>query len=76
MAQKILTVRYGGDEHRVSVESTTTIGEIIANPNTRAVLGYGDNVRALVNGIEQSNATQISYAEELVLETKANEKAS
>lgn len=75
MAQKILTVRYGGDEHRVSVEPATTIGEIVANPNTRAVLGYGDNVRALVNGIEQPSSTQISLADELVLETKANEKA-
>lgn len=75
MSQKILTVRYGGDEHRVVVEPTTTIGEIVANPNTRAVLGYGDNVRALVNGIEQPGSTQISLADELVLETKANEKA-
>ena len=75
MAQKILTVRYGGDDHRVSVEPTTTIGEIVANPNTQAVLGYGDNVRALVNGIEQPSSTQISLADELVLETKANEKA-
>ena len=47
----------------------------MANPNTRAVLGYGDNVRALVNGIEQPSSTQISLADELVLETKANEKA-
>lgn len=76
MSQKIVTVRYGGDEQRVWVDTTTTIGQIIANPNTRAVLGYGDNVRALVNGIEQSSTIKIGTAEELVLETKANEKAS
>jgi hypothetical protein len=76
MAQHTLVVRYGGDEHRVIVEPTTTIGEIIANPNTRAILGYGDNVRALVHGIEQPTTTQICSADELVLETKANEKAS
>lgn len=76
MSQQILTVRYGGDEHRVTVEPTTTIGEIVGNSNTKVILGFGDNVRALVHGIEQSMNAQIGSVEELVIETKANEKAS
>lgn len=72
----ILTVSYGGDTHRVSVDTTTTIAEIVRNSNTKAVLGYGDNVKALISGVEQPLGNQIGSASELVLETKANEKAN
>ena len=72
----ILKVTYGGDTHLLTVEPHTTIGQIVNDPSTKAVLGYGDNVRALVHGIEQPLATQISGVTELTLETRANEKAS
>jgi hypothetical protein len=74
--QQVLTVRYGGDQHPVVVEPTTTIGTIVDTMSTKVILGYGDNVRALVHGIEQSMNAQIGHVEELVIETKANEKAS
>ena len=76
MAQSILTVRYGGDEHRVSVDSSAPISDIVRNSSTKAVLGYGDNVKALVHGVEQPLSNQIGSASELVLETRANEKAN
>lgn len=72
----IITIKYGGDQHRTAVEPTATIGSIISNPSLKAVLGYGDNVKALVHGVDQSMSTSIGNATELVLETKANEKAN
>ena len=72
----ILKVTYGGDTHLLTVEPFTTIGQIVNDPSTKAVLGYGDNVRALVHSIEQPLTAQIGTVSELTLETRANEKAS
>lgn len=75
MSNQVITVNYGADSHRVYVDSENTIHQIIANPTTKAILGYGDNVKALVYGVEQSGDTKIGSVTELTLETKANSKA-
>ncbi len=69
-------VQYGLDSHDKTVSTTPTIGDVVADPNLRAVLGYGDNVRVLINGVEQSNASLVPDGCTLVLETRANQKAS
>lgn len=69
-------VQYGLDNHSKTTAIAPTIGQVVADPNLRAVLGYGDNVRALVNGVEQSHDTLVPDGCTLVLETRANQKAN
>ncbi len=69
------TVSYGLDQHTKTVSNNPTVGDVISDPNLRAVLGYGDNVRALVNGVEMSTNTTVPDGCTLVLETRANQKA-
>lgn len=69
-----VTVHYGADSFSHTFSGTTTVGAIVGNSTVKAVLGYGDNVKALVGGVEQSHDTQISGGS-LTIETKANSKA-
>ncbi len=72
---KNITVKYGSDVRTVTVPYSTTVGQIIADPTTRVVLGYGDNVKALVGGVEQPGDSVPSDGSTIVLETRANSKA-
>ncbi len=73
---KNITIKYGSDTRTVTVDDNITIGEMIANPTTKAVLGYGDNVRSLVSGVEQPNGACPGDNTMVVLETRANSKAN
>lgn len=68
-------VQYGLDSHTKNVSVAPTVSQVISDPNLRVVLGYGDNVRALIHGIEQSADTVVPDGCTLVLETRANSKA-
>lgn len=70
-----ITVKYGVDETSKSFINSPTIQQVIDSPALRAELGYGDNVRALVNGVEQSATATLSDGCEVLLETRANQKA-
>lgn len=72
---KTITVNYGADSHRVLTSDNDTIQAVVSNPSTKAILGYGDNVKALVNGVEQSLDAKLAGVDEITLETKANSKA-
>lgn len=72
---KKITVRYGSDSRPVTVSSGATVGAIIADNSTRLILGYGDNVKALINGVEMSGDTVPSDGDEITIETRANQKA-
>ncbi len=69
------TVRYGMDSHTKNVTTAPTIGQVKDDVNLRAVLGYGDNVRATINGVEQSENTVVPDGCTVVFETRANTKA-
>jgi hypothetical protein len=73
---KKVIVRYGIDTTEVTVGATATVGSIINNPSTKIILGYGDNVKALVGGVEQDSSAQVADGMEIVLETRANSKAT
>ncbi len=73
-----MTVRivYGIESQDREYITPPTIGQIKSDPVLRAVLGHGDNVRALVHGVEQPDtaiAPDVSMGE-VLLETKANSK--
>lgn len=72
---KTVTVRYGGQSHKVTVNDSHTIAQIIADPTAKAICGYGDNVKPLVQGVEQSSDNIPSDGCVVTLETRMNSKA-
>ena len=72
---KTITVQYGVDQLTTQVESGFTFGELQESDTIKLRLGFGDNTKALVNGIEQGRATAIPDGATVRLETAANTKA-
>ena len=72
---KTITVKYGVDSVTKQVESDFTFGDLQESDAFKAALGFGDNTKALVDGIEQNRATNIPEGATVRLETAANTKA-
>lgn len=70
-----IMVRFGTDEVHRSYPQGVTISQVLNDRELRVTLGYGDNVRALVAGVEQSPGAAVPDGATLVIETKANSKA-
>ena len=51
-----------------------TIGGVLSDRELKAVLGWGDNVRALIQGVEQPNTAVVPDDVTIVVETRANSK--
>lgn len=72
-----ITVKYGIDQINKHVETeNVTISQLVDDYTIRAALGYGDNVRALINGVEQPGHAQVPDGATIVIETRANSKAT
>ena len=72
---KKITVQYGVDSISKQVESGFTFGDLQASDSFQGALGFGDNTKALVDGIEQARGTVIPDGTTVRLETAANTKA-
>jgi hypothetical protein len=72
---KTITVKYGVDSVTKQVDESFTFGDLQDSDPIKAALGYGDNVKALVEGIEQDKGTIIPAGSSVRLETAANTKA-
>lgn len=72
---KKITVEYGVDSCTKQVESGFTIGDLQESDAIKAALGFGDNTKALINGVEQNRQTVIPDGATVRLETAANTKA-
>ena len=72
---KTITVKYGVDSITKQVEDGFTFGDLKESDPIKAALGYGDNVKTLVDGIEQDADTVIPAGASVRLETAANTKA-
>jgi hypothetical protein len=70
-----INIRYGIETVTKTVEAGTTIGQLKADVNLRAVLGYGDNSKALINGVEMTNDVVVPAGGTVVFETACNTKA-
>jgi hypothetical protein len=70
-----ITVKYGIESVTKTYDNAPTVGSVLGSASVKAELGYGDNVRALVNGVEQSNSAVLTDGVVLQIETKANSKA-
>ena len=73
---KKIIMKYGVDTHEVTVTENATVGSVLRNASNKVILGYGDNVKALVHGVEQPEDAQLSDGLTLVIETRANSKAT
>ena len=72
---KNITVKYGVDSVTKQVEEDFTFGNLQENDSFKAALGFGDNTKALVEGIEQNRSTIIPAGATVRRETAANTKA-
>ncbi|MGZ5516519.1 MAG: hypothetical protein ACXWJX_02375 [Limisphaerales bacterium] len=72
---KTINVKYGIDSITKQVEDGLTFGDVQDNDSFKAALGFGDNTKALLNGIEQDRSTVIPDGATVRLETAANTKA-
>jgi hypothetical protein len=72
---KKIIVEYGVDSINKQVERVFTIGDLQENDSIKAALGFGDNTKALINGIEQNRDTVIPDGATVRIETAANTKA-
>jgi hypothetical protein len=72
---KKITVEYGVDSINKQVGSGFTIGDLQEDDAIKGALGYGDNTKALINGIEQDRKTVIPDGATVRIETAANTKA-
>ena len=72
---KTITVKYGVDEITKQVEADFTFGDLQGSDTFKAALGFGDNTKVLVDGIEQNRDTVIPANATVRIETAANTKA-
>ena len=72
---KNITAKYGVDSIIKQVDDDFTFGELQSSDTFKAALGFGDNTKALVEGIEQNRDTLIPQGAVVRLETAANSKA-
>jgi len=71
----VITIKYGLEQITKNYENAPTIGALKGDSNIRAVLGYGDNTKALINGVEMSNDVQVPAGAVVTFETACNSKA-
>jgi len=71
-----VTIRFGTDVCNKHFDRQPTVNQVINSASVKAELGYGDNVRALVNGVELAGSALVEDGSTIILEVKANSKAS
>lgn len=68
-------VKFGMETADKTCATAPTVGQVKTDPNLKAQLGYGDNIRVLMNGTELNDGTTVQDGSTLVVETRANQKA-
>ena len=71
-----IRVSYGVQSTEKVSDTPLTIRQVRNDYNLRAELGYGDNTRALIAGVEMPDDAQVPNGGHVVLETRANQKAN
>lgn len=72
---KTIQLRYGIDTLSRSVDDNATVGDLIKSSANKAGLGYSDNVRAMINGVQVPMEAMVPSGSTIVIETAANSKA-
>lgn len=71
-----VTIRFGTEDFHRTYPEGTTVGSILQDNNLKIIAGWGDNVRAMVAGVEQPTTAIAPDGGVLTVETRANDKAS
>jgi len=71
-----VTVRFGSEVINRTYPEGTNIGAILSDRELKSVCGWGDNVRAMVHGVEQPVTALAPDGATIVVETRANSKAN
>ena len=69
-----ITINFGIESIAKSYTIPPTFGEVLRDQSIRAVLGYGDNVRPLVFGVEQPLTNVVADGTTVTVETRPNQK--
>jgi hypothetical protein len=75
MTFKTITIRYGIASRSATVPDTHTVADVILDTTNKVVLGYGDNVQAIIHGVPQRGTVVVPDGATVDIEAKANEKA-
>lgn len=68
-------VVFGSQRFSQEVSHGLTVAGVLNNASLRAVLGFGSNVEAHINGVAQPGNTPVRAGHVLTLVTRANSKA-
>lgn len=71
-----VTVKYGIESMNKTFEVPVYVRDIKGNASLRAGLGFGDNIRVLMQGQELGDDVLVPHGAVLTIETRANTKAS
>lgn len=70
-----VTVRFGVESVTKNFPGPVTVCDVRRDPNIKATLAYGDNVRTLMNGIALPDDAVLQSGSVVTIETAANQKA-
>lgn len=71
-----VTIKYGINTVVRDYAFGTVVAAVAEDENLKAVLGFGDNVRFLTNGVELPLDAALSDGTVITVETACNQKAS
>jgi hypothetical protein len=72
-----VTLKYGLTKQiTIEISSNTTLGDILRNPNNKAVLGYPESVTGVVDGVTLGQNDYPADGDVIVLEKQAAAKAA
>lgn len=72
-----IILKYGLTKRlETEVRDGATVGEVLSNPNHRAVLGFPESCNAVVDGVTLQNDDVLSDGDEVIIEKQAAKKAA
>jgi sulfur carrier protein ThiS len=73
---KRVTINFGlSNTIEKQVPEGTTVGDILSDPNYKAILGFPDSVVAKIDGVTQDRSTEVEDGDVVDIEVQANTKA-
>jgi len=71
-----VTVSFGStNTFEATVPQGTTVGQLLARPDVKSELGFGDSVKPSIDNVDQPLTTTLRNGDVVVLTTVANTKA-
>ena len=72
-----ITIKFGpGNAVTKELPRGTTIGQVLSDPNIKAVLGFGDNVEGRIGNVGQEAGTTLEDGDVVAVTVRANTKGA